>query len=90
MFTAEDLINLNSREMYVKMSIDGKLTPPFSASTITVPKSVHDYSVEIVENSRSKYGNNRVAVENEIKKWSESVNTYVDTDDESNYPEPLL
>ena len=49
-----------------------------------------DYSIEIVEQSRTKYGKNRIAVENEIKRWSESATTYVDTDDESEYPEPLI
>ncbi len=36
-FNADDMTRLNTREMYIKMSIDGKITPPFSAHTLNVP-----------------------------------------------------
>ncbi len=88
-FTPDDMINLNTREMYIKMSVDGKLTPPFSARTVDVPKPSFDYSNEIISNSRITYGRNRVAVENEIKKWSESKET-IGESDESNFPEPII
>lgn len=74
-FTSDDMINLNVREMYIKMSIDGKATPPFSARTIDVPKPVEDYSTEILNHSRMKYGKNRVSVENEISQWSQTTET---------------
>ncbi|MDO8498307.1 MAG: DUF87 domain-containing protein [bacterium] len=90
-FSAEDLINLNMREMYVKMSIDGKLAPPFSAQTIDVPKPTFDYSTEIVNASKMKYGKNRVQVENEIARWSQSVNPIDNSSgDKDNFPEPII
>ena len=90
-FTPDDMINLNVREMYVKMSIDGKLSPPFSARTIDVPKPRYDYSVEILNHSRMKYGRNRVEVENEIRKWSESTESVGNSSGGSeDFPEPMI
>lgn len=88
-FTPDDMINLNVREMYVKMSVDGKLTQPFSARTITVPKPEFDFSTEIVGRTRVKYGRNRTVVENEIKKWS-SVLESVEVSAEEGFPEPII
>ncbi len=90
-FTPDDMINLNTREMYVKMSVDGKLTIPFSARTIDTPQPTTDYSIEIINNSRLTYSKNKVAVENEIEQWSrssEATNSSGDTDD--SFPEPII
>jgi len=88
--TANDMINLGMREMYVKMSIDGKTTPPFSARTIDIPRSVFDHSVEIVNHSQMTYGRNKVAVENEIKQWSEASDPIKITSDKNAFPEPIV
>lgn len=90
-FTPDDMINLNVREMYIKMSVDGKLTQPFSARTITVPKSEIDYSTEIIDRTRVKYSRNRTVVENEIAKWSNSLaaeNLSISSEDD--FPEPII
>lgn len=89
-FTPDDMINLNTREMYIKMSVDGKLTPPFSARTIDVPRPQYDYSVDIVNHSRLTYGKNRVAVENEVKRWSESIETAIEANEGDDFPEPIV
>lgn len=89
-FTADDLINLNVREMYLKMSVDGKLTTPFSARTIDVPKPNFDYSREIIDYSRMTYGKNRVAVENEITTWSNAIESMESSTDEEGFPEPII
>ncbi|MCL4415468.1 MAG: type IV secretion system DNA-binding domain-containing protein [Actinobacteria bacterium] len=90
-FSADDMINLNVREMYIKMSIDGKLTSPFSARTIDIPKPSFDYSIEIVDHSRMKYGNNRVVVENEIERWSQSTESLeVSSGKNEEFPEPII
>ncbi len=90
-FSADDMINLNVREMYIKMSVDGKLTTPFSARTLSVPRPTFDYSREIVDHSRMTYGKNRVAVENEIAKWSSSTESVtVDEGGEELFPEPII
>lgn len=88
-FTAEDLINLNNREMYIKMSIDGKLTPPFSARTLDIPKPGQNFTEEILSNSRLTYGKNRVSVENEIKAWTESAQL-TNSSLENTFPEPII
>lgn len=90
-FQADDMINLNTREMYVKMSVDGKLTTPFSANTISVPKPTFDYSIEIVDKSRVTYSKNRVAVENEIQRWtSGKIATRVSGGSSEEFPEPII
>lgn len=89
-FTAEDLISLNNREMYLKLSIDGKLTPPFSAKTINVPKPEFNYTDQILSHSRLTYGKNRVAVENEIKSWSESNEVFPYISPSEEFPEPIV
>lgn len=88
-FTAEDMINLNIREMYIKMSVDGRTTPPFSAKTLDVPKSPYDYSNEIINRSRVKYGKNRVQVENEISQWSQT-GEFVKESTSNDFPEPII
>jgi hypothetical protein len=88
-FTANDMINLNTREMYIKMSIDGKLTPPFSAYTLEVSKPEINFSNDIINSSRMKYSRNRTTVENEIAKWSNNVNEENKEDNDS-FPEPLV
>jgi len=88
-FTPDDMINLNTREMYIKMSIDGKLSPPFSARTIDVPKPQFDHSVSIVNHSRMTYGKNRVSVENEIRRWADSTEIIDDPNEEA-FPQPII
>jgi len=90
-FTPDDMINLNTREMYIKMSVDGKLTTPFSANTISIPKPESDYSIEIVDKSRVTYGKNRIQVENEIERWTsgkEVKSSSVSNSEE--FPEPII
>lgn len=90
-FTAQDMISLNIREMYVKMSIDGVLTPPFSARTIDVPKPGKNYSMEIIDHSRMKYGKNRVGVENDIRRWQSAPSLEIFGVREKNkFPEPII
>jgi energy-coupling factor transporter ATP-binding protein EcfA2 len=89
-FTADDMTNLNVREMYIKMSIDGKLNPPFSARTINVPKSEFDYSTDIIDRTRTKYARNRVTVENEIAKWSNATENISSSSETGGFPEPII
>jgi hypothetical protein len=89
-FIAEDLINLNIREMYIKMTIDGKITLPFSGKTLNVPKAQFDHTAEILSHSRLTYGKNRVAVENEIKRWSESNEVFPNISPGEKFPEPIV
>lgn len=89
-FSAQDLIGLNLREMYIKMSIDGKTTPPFSARTIDVPKPNFDYSQEIFDYSRLTYGKNRVSVENEIAQWTSATEAAPSSKEVEEFPKPII
>lgn len=89
-FSAEDMINLHAREMYIKMSVDGKLTPPFSASTINIPPTDVSYAREIVEYSRMTYGSNKTSVENEIYNWSNSASPISSEGGDGDFPEPIV
>ncbi|OGM92031.1 MAG: hypothetical protein A3J09_02865 [Candidatus Zambryskibacteria bacterium RIFCSPLOWO2_02_FULL_51_21] len=69
-FTAEDLVNLGLRQIYLKLMIDSVTSQPFSASTlppIQPPRS--SYVKEITENSRRVYAKSRSLVEKEIVEW---------------------
>ncbi len=90
-FTADDMINLNTREMYIRMSVDGRIATPFSARTLSVPKPTFDYTADILNHSRNTYGRNRVEVENEIKQWSQA-DSFVPTagEVEQDFPEPII
>lgn len=89
-FNSEDLINLNSREMYLKMSVDGRLTPPFSAKTLDVPKNIYDFQDQILTHSKLKYGRNKIEVENEIKMWSESNDGKTPVSKSDQFPNPII
>ena len=55
-FRVEDMINLGTREFFIKMSIDGENFDPFSAETLNILPPTHSsYREEIVKQSREKY-----------------------------------
>ncbi|PJA46880.1 hypothetical protein CO172_03440 [Candidatus Uhrbacteria bacterium CG_4_9_14_3_um_filter_36_7] len=63
-FEFHDVINLAAREIYVKMTIDGKRYDPFSAEVLTVTDPKHEiYADRIIENSRKMYATTREEVE---------------------------
>jgi len=69
-FVIEDLVSLGRFQCYLKLMIDGVTSAPFSASTMPpIPKPTISYLKEIIDNSREKYANPRVEVENDIVAW---------------------
>ncbi len=75
-FTAEDLVNLGFIQIYLKLMIDGVSSQPFSATTlppIALPPKT--FKEQIVDSSRSQFGQTRARVEEEIKLWHESSRT---------------
>jgi len=55
-FRAEDMLNLGTREFFIKMTIDGETFDPFSAETLKILPPTHpSYKEEIIEQSRKKY-----------------------------------
>lgn len=69
-FEPADLVNLNIRNIYVTMSIDGETSLPFSAHTLTMPQPQLDLTSEIIRQSREKYSVSRSEVESRIAEWS--------------------
>ena len=72
-FTSDDIMNLGVREMYVKMSISGMVTPAFSAVTVDVadPDPSSDLRNRILDASRSKFSTPVKEVEAEIEAMDE-------------------
>ena len=55
-FKAKDMINLATREFYIKEIIDGEVYDPFSAETLTVlPPPYESRKERIIDASRKKY-----------------------------------
>jgi type IV secretory pathway TraG/TraD family ATPase VirD4 len=92
-FQAEDMINLGTREFYIKMTIDGEVFDPFSAETLKVLPPTHvSFKKEIIKQSREKYAASLKEVkkkleEEEIVKKTGKVET---KKEEDNDPEPLV
>ncbi|MEK7227321.1 MAG: type IV secretory system conjugative DNA transfer family protein [Patescibacteria group bacterium] len=69
-FTAEDLVNLGLRQIYLKLMIDSVTSAPFSATTLPpIKQPEHSYVKEIIENSRKTFTRLRSVVEKEIVDW---------------------
>ncbi len=69
-FSAEDIVNLDKRQIYLRLMIDGVGSRPFSAVTIPpIPKGEHTFREEIIANSREQFGRKRDVVEEEIARW---------------------
>src|SRR5574343_474568 len=71
-FMAQDLVNLPNYHVYLKLMIDGITSRPFSASTLPPIKVDLTANVKdkIIESSRKLYTKPREEVENEIIRWS--------------------
>ena len=55
-FHSQDMINLGTREFFIKITIEGETFDPFSAETLTVFPSPHiSHKQEIINQSRQKY-----------------------------------
>ncbi len=71
-FTAEDLVNLGSYQIYLKLMIDGISSQPFSARTLPPIEKPASSSVdEIIRHSRRVYSEPRIEVEKKIHSWHE-------------------
>lgn len=71
-FTAEDLVNLGLRQIYLKLMIDGVSSQPFSAVTLSpIERTEEPHVDEIVEYSRKAFARPRNEVEKNISDWHE-------------------
>src|SRR3989339_849629 len=70
-FMATDLVNLSFANIYLKLTIDGVTSRPFSATTLPlIPPLEKSNREEIVSVSRERYGTPRKEGEEKIAKWS--------------------
>ncbi len=73
-FTADDIVNLGFANIYLKLSIDGVPSRPFSAVTLPpIGNTTDSIRKEIIEASQRNYCNVKEDVEKEILKWHEPV-----------------
>lgn len=69
-FTAEDMVNLGLRQIYLKLMIDSVTSQPFSATTMApIPLPAITYVDEVVGHSRKTYAKLRGEVEKAIVEW---------------------
>lgn len=71
-FTEEDLVNLPSFNIYLKLMIDGIASDPFSAATLPplYEDMVTGAEQKIIKVSRERYAHSRDVVEDKINRWS--------------------
>lgn len=68
-FQTEDMINLGSREFFIKMIINGEAFDPFSAETLTImPPQYPSSRQEIIKQSREKYAVSQEQVKQKLAK----------------------
>lgn len=65
-FSPSDFLNLDMRNFFVKMTIDGQTAPPFSGRTLEFPKPDEDLASDILRTSRDRYARPKSDVEKEI------------------------
>jgi energy-coupling factor transporter ATP-binding protein EcfA2 len=71
-FTALDLLNLPKFSVYLKLSIDGTTSRPFSADTLAPWGNVrHGLGAKIIAQSRLRYAVSRAHVEGRVRRWLE-------------------
>lgn len=67
-FTANDLINLDNRNAYLKLLVNGRPVKPFNIETLPPPKGDKENTESLKKLSYEKYGRARAEVEAEIMK----------------------
>ncbi len=69
-FSAEDIVNLDKYQLYLRLMIDGVGSKPFSAVALPpIPHGVHSFKEHIIAHSREFFGRKRADVEGEIVAW---------------------
>jgi hypothetical protein len=77
-FDENDLLNLATFQIYVKMMIDGTVYPAFSAVAIKYWeyfKDKYGFGERIIAESRAKYATPKADIEKAILTWSESTSS---------------
>ncbi len=70
-FLIQDFVNLGFAEIYLKLMIDNVASRPFSAKTLPpIPQPAENFSKEIIERCRGRYGHSAADIGREISAWS--------------------
>jgi hypothetical protein len=73
-FTADDIVNLGARQIYLRLSIDGVGSKPFSSRTMApIVDDDIDYVPAMIASSRAQYAKEKKVVEDEIATWYEPI-----------------
>ena len=71
-FMAQDIVNLDKYQLYLKLMIDGVASQPFSANGMgPIEKPIVSFTNEIVASSRKNFAKTRAEVEEAIKAFHE-------------------
>ncbi len=62
-FEPQDLLQMHNRNFIINMVINGEKAPAFSARTLNLPTATSDNTHQIIENTRTRYGQPRAVVE---------------------------
>ena len=91
-FAVDDFINLGVREILVKESVDGQVTPPFSAFTKDVPLvPKKDMSKKVIDYSRQHYGTPKAQVDKLIADlYKDEDNTNPVSGQEEEFEQPIV
>lgn len=72
-FSAEDIVNLDKYQLYLRLMIDGVGSRPFSAVALPpIPRAARSFKEEILKHSREFFGRKRTDVEEEIVRWHQT------------------
>ena len=72
-FSAEDIVNLDKYQLYLRLMIDGVGSRPFSAVALPpIKKEGVSFKEQILENSRNVFAKKREDVEKEIMEWHQT------------------
>jgi len=86
-FEANDMVNLDNYNVYVKMAIDGVTSPAFSSVTLPPYTDTSNNREEIISFSRSRYSVDREKVEEVINQSAEfSMQNTPEADAKPKYP----
>ena len=74
-FTAQDLVNIDNRNAYVKLLVEGRPVKPFNIETLPPPPGIPSLVEKLKELSYLKFGKSKEEVEAEIISKYSKVNT---------------
>ncbi len=89
-FTPQDFMNLDMRNFFVKMTIDGQTASPFSGRTLDFPSPDADLLSDVVRISRERWARPKAEVEKEILDQELAGPTSAPEAKAKSFSEPLI